>query len=89
MAFISTRSANTYLSQGTSYHDHGFAPIFGQRVWLHVQVLLVGAILVIGKGTVTSVVRVMGLSDDRCFQNYHRVLKHAVWSAWKPAGCCW
>ena len=43
--------------------------------------LLVGAILAPGKRTVTAVLRVMGLSDDRHFQNYHRVLNRAVWSS--------
>jgi hypothetical protein len=43
--------------------------------------LLTGAILALGKRTVTSVLRVMGLSDDKHFQNYHRVLNRAVWSS--------
>ena len=57
-----------------------FAPVFSKRVWEHVQVLLVGAMLAPGKRTVTAVLRVMGLSADRHFQNYHRVLSRAVWS---------
>ena len=57
-----------------------FAPVFSKRVWQHVQVLLVGAILAPGKRTVTAVLRIMGLSDDRRFQTYHRVLNRAVWS---------
>jgi hypothetical protein len=56
-----------------------FAPVFSKRVWQHVLVLLTGAILAPGKRTVTAVLRVMGLSDDRHFQNYHRVLNRAVW----------
>jgi hypothetical protein len=60
-----------------------FAPIFSKRVWQHVQVLLVGAILAPGKRTVTSILRAMGLSDDEHFQNYHRVLNRAVWSSLK------
>jgi hypothetical protein len=58
-----------------------FAYFFTKRVWHHVQVLLVGAILAPGKRTVTSVLRVMGLSDEVHFQNYHRVLNRAVWSS--------
>ena len=58
-----------------------FAPNFSKRVWPQVQVLIVGAILAPGKRTVTSVLRVMGLSDDGHFQNYHRVLNRAVWSS--------
>jgi len=58
-----------------------FALIFSKRVWRHTQVLLIGAILAPGKRTVTSVLRVMGLSDERHFQNYHRVLSRAIWSS--------
>jgi hypothetical protein len=58
-----------------------FAPVFSKRVWQHVQVLLIGAILVPGKRTVTAVLRIMGLSRERHFQTYHRVLNRAVWSS--------
>ena len=44
------------------------------------MVLLVGAILAPGKRTVTAILRIMGLSQERHFQNYHRVLNRAVWS---------
>ena len=57
-----------------------FAPVFSRRVWQHVQLLIVGAILARGKRTVTAVLSVMGHADDRCFQSYHRVLNRAVWS---------
>jgi len=59
----------------------GFAPLFTKPVWKHIQVLLVGAILAPGKRTVTSALRVMGLSRERHFQTYHRVLNRAVWSS--------
>lgn len=39
-----------------------------------------GAILVPGRRTVASVLRVMGLSQVRNFTNYHRVLNRNVWS---------
>jgi len=58
-----------------------FTPVFSDRTWDWVQVLLVGAILAPGKRTVTSVLRVMGLSDESQFQRYHRVLNRAVWSS--------
>lgn len=45
------------------------------------QVLVVGAILAPGKRTVTAALRVMGLSQEEHFQNYHRVLNRAVWSS--------
>lgn len=62
-----------------------FAPLFSKRVWAHAQVLLVGALLAPGKRTVTAVLRVMGLSQERHFQNYHRVLNRARWSSLKLA----
>jgi len=34
-----------------------------------------------GKRTVTSALRVMGLSDEKHFENYHRVLSRAAWSS--------
>src|SRR5262245_45095610 len=58
-----------------------FAPLLSQRVWLHTQVLLVGAILAPGARTVTAALRVMGLSGKRHFTNYHRVLNRVTWSA--------
>jgi DDE superfamily endonuclease len=58
-----------------------FAPLFSKRVWEHVQVLVVGALLAPGQRTVTAVLRVMGLSQERHFQNYHRVLNRARWSS--------
>jgi hypothetical protein len=57
-----------------------FRPLFSHRVWRCAQGLLIGAILAPGKRTVTSALRVMGLSDERHFQNYHRALNRAVWS---------
>ena len=57
-----------------------FAPMFSKRIFEHVKLLVVGAILAPGKRTVTSALRVMGKSHDRHFQNYHRVLNRAQWS---------
>jgi len=58
-----------------------FAPIFSKRIWQHVQVLLIGAVLTPGKRTVTAALRIMGLSREKHFQNYHRVLSRAIWSS--------
>lgn len=58
-----------------------FQPLFSKPVWQHAQVLLVGAILAIGKRTITSCLRVCGLAHEKGFQNYHRVLNRARWSA--------
>lgn len=59
-----------------------FAPHFSNLVWQHAQLLLVGAILVPGTRTVTAVLRIMGLSRERKFETYHRVLNRATWSSW-------
>lgn len=58
-----------------------FAPLFSKPIWQHVQALLVGAILAPGKRTVTSALRVCGLSQEQHFQTYHRVLNRARWSS--------
>jgi hypothetical protein len=58
-----------------------FAPHFSKLVWEQAQVLLLGAMLVPGKRTVTAVLRIMGLSAEKHFQTYHRVLNRAVWSS--------
>lgn len=57
-----------------------FAPLFSKRVWQSAQLLLTGAILAVGSRTVTAVLRVMGLSQEKQFQKYHRVLNRAKWS---------
>jgi hypothetical protein len=59
----------------------GFEDVFSEWVWDWVQVLVVGAMLTPGQRTVVAVLRVMGLSDERQFQNYHRVLNRACWSS--------
>jgi hypothetical protein len=58
-----------------------FEAVFSGRVWDWVAVLLVGAILAPGQRTVAAVLRVMGLSDERRFRNYRRVLNRARWSS--------
>jgi hypothetical protein len=57
-----------------------FAPVFSERVWDWVQVLIIGAILAPGKRTVSAVLTIMGQRQDEQYQNYHRVLNRAVWS---------
>ena len=58
-----------------------YEDVFSERVWDWVRVLVVGAILTPGQRTVAAVLRVMGLSDERQYQNYHRVLNRACWSS--------
>ena len=59
-----------------------FAPVFLQpRTWRHAELLLIGAILAPGKRTVTSLLRIAGLSRERRFTNYHRILNRVSWEA--------
>ncbi len=65
------------MSHIVSYSQLGFGIM--QRV------LLVGAILSPVQRTVAAAMRVMGLSKEKHFINYHRVLSRAVWSSRKAS----
>jgi hypothetical protein len=58
-----------------------FAVLFSKRIWRHVQILIMGALLAPGQRTITAVLRIVGLSSEKHFQNFHRVLNRAVWSS--------
>ena len=58
-----------------------FEEVFSEGVWEWAKVLMIGAILAPGERTVTAILRVMGLNQERQFQNYHRVLNRATWSS--------
>lgn len=58
-----------------------FVPVFSDRVWQWVVLLVLGGVLATGQRTVASVLRVVGLGHERQFQNYHRVLNRAAWSS--------
>ena len=58
-----------------------FEVVFSERVWEWAKVLLIGAILAPGERTVAAILRVMGCSNEKQFQNYHRVLNRANWSS--------
>jgi hypothetical protein len=62
-----------------------FAPLFSTPVWQNACTLFVGGILSIGKRTVTSALKVMGLKDEERFTNYHRVLNRAKWNTLSAA----
>jgi hypothetical protein len=62
-----------------------FAPLFSERVFQHVQVLLAGAILAPGRRTVSFALRAMGLDQHKRFHRYHRVLSRAKWSSREAA----
>lgn len=63
-----------------------FEPLFSERVWEWAAILLVGAILTPGRRTVAAVLRVMGLSQEQQYQNFHRVLNRAQWSSQAASG---
>lgn len=55
--------------------------MFSKPVFEHVKLMVSGAMLAPGKRTVSSVLQVMGLSHEKNFHKYHRVLSLAHWSA--------
>jgi hypothetical protein len=62
-----------------------FAPLYSERVWIHAETLAIGAILAIGKRTVSAALRMMGKSDEAHFTNYHRVLNRDKWDGRKAS----
>lgn len=75
------------ISSGLTRAIVGLSDLFSKRAWPLVQVLLAGAILAVGPRTVSAVLRVMGLSQDRQFQKYHRVLNRVKWSTLAASRC--
>ena len=62
-----------------------FAALFTSPTWAHAQVLLIGTLLAQGPRTVTAALRAMGLSGERRFERYHRVLNRGRWSGLRGA----
>lgn len=58
-----------------------FAPLFSKKVFEHAKILVAGGLLVVGRRTVCSALEAVGLSDERRFHKYHRVLSRARWCA--------
>lgn len=58
-----------------------FSVLFRPKIWVRARALLVGAILCPGTRTVTAALRVLGRSEERDYQNYHRILNRVRWSA--------
>src|SRR6266567_4624626 len=69
------------LPKGIIHVLRHFEAVFSERVWEWAKVLVIGAILAPGERTVAAILRVMGCSDEKQFQNYHRVLNRAKWSS--------
>jgi hypothetical protein len=59
---------------------NAFSTLFTVQTWAHIQVLLTGAILCQGARRVSSILRVMGLSNEKRFEKYHRVLNRSKWN---------
>jgi hypothetical protein len=63
-----------------------FAPLFTEPSWLRAQALLCGVLLAPANHTLTAALRALGLAQQPGFQNYHRLLNRARWSARQAAG---
>ena len=64
-----------------------FSAAFTTPTWQHVLVLIVGAILSLGRRIVAAALRITGLDQDPRFTNYHRVLNRNRWSDLRLARC--
>ena len=53
-----------------------FNSLFSKKVFEHVKVLLLGAMLTIGRHTICAALRFAGLSKGKYFHKYHRVLEY-------------
>jgi hypothetical protein len=60
---------------------NSFSHLFTLPTWAHIQILLLGAILCQGARRVSSILRVMGLSQEKRFEKYHRVLNRTKWNS--------
>jgi hypothetical protein len=70
-----------------------FEAALSERVWEWAKVLLIGAILAPGERTVAAILRVMGCSDEKQFQNASLACSIAptgrVESSVVCCWCCW
>jgi hypothetical protein len=62
-----------------------FASLFTHPSWARAQALLCGVLLAPANYTVTAALRALGLAGEPGFQNYHRLLNRARWSARQAA----
>jgi hypothetical protein len=63
-----------------------FALLFTEPSWRRAQALLCGTLLAPANHTLTAALRALGLAQQPGFQNYHRLLNRARWSARTAAG---
>lgn len=64
---------------------HGFSVAFSERIFQRIVVLMIGAIVTMGRRTVTHVLWTVRSIADGHFSSYHRVFSRASWSLW-PLG---
>src|SRR3954469_18205330 len=62
-----------------------FSTLFSKKVFEHVKVLLMGALLSVGRHTVCAALRFCGLAKEPNFHKYHRILSLVHWSALKAS----
>src|SRR3954471_9461113 len=62
-----------------------FRTLFSKKVFEHVKVLLLGALLTVGRHTVCAALRFSGLAKEPNFHKYHRLLSLVNWSALKAS----
>lgn len=62
-----------------------FASEFSRPTWKNIQILIIGAILCRGPRRISSILRVMGLSNIKNFSKYHRFLSRANWNSLRLA----
>jgi DDE superfamily endonuclease len=62
-----------------------FASLFTRSSWPRAQALFCGVLLAPANHVLTAALRALGLAGDAHFQNYHRLLNRARWSAHQAA----
>ena len=62
-----------------------FRTLFSKKVFEHVKVLLLGALLSVGRHTVCAALRFCGLAKEPDFHKYHRLLSLVRWSGLKAS----
>ncbi|PHN02068.1 IS701 family transposase [Flavilitoribacter nigricans] len=73
------------LPEEFSQQISAFAGLFSKKVFEHAKVLITGCLLVVGRRTVCSALRAVGLSQYKRFDKYHSVLSKAKWSCYRAA----
>jgi hypothetical protein len=76
---MSETAGRSFASELTAWMQP-FRGTFTAPTWQHLLVLVMGAVLVPGRRTVASALRVMGLDQIPHFTSYHRVLNRNKWS---------